>query len=140
MSTRRRNLLAAQQEHATHSGAIGSGCAGNPALACCPVNRAYALLDPNVSDYSSLDCSVVVYDVHRMLHQLDDGDELAVEVREELAECPYGAQLVDVESKLRGKLHDACEEHAPDHLRLRLLSHIHRCCAEQPTDGDGLDS
>lgn len=131
----RRNLLTTQHEHAGHCGAHGCHCSNNPTLSSCPVNRAYALLDPNVSDYSSLDCSVVVYDVQQMLQQLDD-DEVAAEVREELAQCPCGAELVDVESKLRGKLHDACEEHAPDNLRLRLLSHIRCACGEDPARDD----
>ena len=140
MSSRRRNLLAEQQGHASHCGTNGCGCSGNLTSSSCPVNRAYALLDPHVSDYSSLDCSVVIYEVQRMLHQLDDDDELAAEVGEELAECPCGAELLEVESKLRGKLHDACAEHAPENLRLRLLSYIHCSNSELPADGEELNS
>jgi len=75
-----------------------------------------------------------------MLHQLDDDDELAAEVGEELAECPCGAELLEVESKLRGKLHYACAEHAPENLRLRLLSYIHCSNSELPADGEELNS
>jgi len=125
VSLKGRNLLADSSDTDQCCTTDGCHCSGNPTQRSCPVHRAYAILDPNLKKYDSLDCSVVVYDVHRLLHELTDDDK-AQRVRQELSECPCGTELIEMEGKLRRKLHTACEEHAPDSVRERLCEHVHQ--------------
>lgn len=119
------------------STASGCQCPGNPTLASCPMNHAYAMLDPEIGTYKSLDCSVVVYEVQQLLQRLSEHDAVAEEVRNGVAECPHAKELAELEEKLRGKLQAACTECAPESLRSSLLAYIHQACGgEQLADGN----
>lgn len=61
MSLQGRNLLADSSDTDQCCTTDGCHCSGNPTQRSCPVHRAYAILDPNLKKYDSLDCSVVVF-------------------------------------------------------------------------------
>lgn len=116
-----------------------SGCAGNPTDSTCPLHRVYAMIDPNMDRYDSLDCSVVVYDVQRALEESDD-PEFIEKLRNELLRCPGCSHLLDLEGRMREMMHRACGQHAPAGLREKLQTMLRAVNLEcDNDDNDGSD-
>lgn len=113
-----------------------SGCAGNPADSSCPLHRIYALIDPNMGEYESLDCSVVVYDVQRALEESDD-PEFIEKLHNELMRCPGCADLLNLETRMRDMMHRACGQQAPAGLRDKLQAMLRAVNMECDQDNNG---
>lgn len=101
-----------------------TGCSGNPTKPECPLHHVYSLIDPNVDEYDSLDCLVVVYDVQCALEESDD-PEFIEKLRAELERCPGCADLLNMESRMREMMRRACGQHAPAELREKLQAMLH---------------